>query len=138
ERSALGEQFRTGGAMNRPVDAASAEERRVRGVHDRVDVELRDVAAVQLELRAHFFPSFATMSNSLFVTGWIESREPFFVTTMFSRPRVAFSVSSGTIFGNFETNWMSTIDQFGSSFSGCPSFATSAIPVTPDGSALDA
>src|SRR5262249_3814420 len=36
-------------AVDRAVDAAAAEERRVRGVHDRVRVLLRDVAANELE-----------------------------------------------------------------------------------------
>ena len=43
ERAAFGEQLRPGRAMDRAVDAAAAEQRAVRGVHDRVDGERRDV-----------------------------------------------------------------------------------------------
>jgi hypothetical protein len=54
--------------VNRAVDASAAEERRVRGVDDRIDVQLRDVSAMNLDL--HFpRPSFTTMSYSAFVTG---------------------------------------------------------------------
>ena len=43
ERTAFGEQFRSGRAMDRAVDAATAEQRAVRGVHDRIDLQGRDV-----------------------------------------------------------------------------------------------
>src|SRR5687768_12024209 len=43
ERATLGEQLRTGRPMNRTVDAAAAKERRICGVHDRVDGERSDV-----------------------------------------------------------------------------------------------
>ena len=39
QRLALGQQLGSGGAMDRAVDAAAAEQRRVRGVDDGVDVE---------------------------------------------------------------------------------------------------
>ena len=45
ERAAFGEQFRSGGAVNRAIDAAAAQQRRVRRVDDRVDVERRDVGS---------------------------------------------------------------------------------------------
>jgi len=100
-----------------------------------VDRELGDVRLNRLD---HFpRPSFTTTSYSLFVTGWIDSREPFFVTTMFSSPLVDFSVSSGTMCGKVSTWRSSTIDQVGS-FSGTASRLTSASPVTPEGSALEA
>src|SRR5262245_65438126 len=44
EAPALREDRRAAGTVDRAVDAAAAEERRVRGVHDRVDLLPRDVA----------------------------------------------------------------------------------------------
>ena len=43
QRLALGQQLRSGGAMDGAVDAAAAEQRPVRCIHDGVDVERRDV-----------------------------------------------------------------------------------------------
>jgi hypothetical protein len=51
ERAAFGEQFGPGGAMDRAVDPAAAEQRGVRGVDDRVDCETRDVAALEANAR---------------------------------------------------------------------------------------
>ena len=45
ERAAFGEQFGAGGAVNRAIDTATAEERRVCRVHNRVDLQFSDVAA---------------------------------------------------------------------------------------------
>ena len=56
------------------------------------------------------------MSYSGLVTGCTESRLPFCVTTIFSRPLVDFSVSSETISGKRSTNAMSTMYQTGASF----------------------
>src|SRR5690606_1751802 len=53
EAPALLEQLGTRGAVDRAVDAASTEERRIRGVDDRVDGERRDVRTERLELRRH-------------------------------------------------------------------------------------
>ena len=39
------QQFRTGGAMNRAIDATAAEHPLVRGIDDGVNVERRDVGA---------------------------------------------------------------------------------------------
>jgi len=44
ERAAFHQQFRPGGAMNGAVHAATAEQRRVGGVHNRIHALLRDVA----------------------------------------------------------------------------------------------
>jgi hypothetical protein len=44
ERAALGQQFRSGGSMNRSVHTASAEQAGVRRVDDGVDLEAGDVA----------------------------------------------------------------------------------------------
>jgi hypothetical protein len=44
EPAALLEDRRPAGAVDRAVHASAAEERRVRGIHDRVDLLLRDVA----------------------------------------------------------------------------------------------
>jgi hypothetical protein len=35
--------------MNRAIDSATAEKGRVRGVHDRIDIELRNVPAGDLD-----------------------------------------------------------------------------------------
>ena len=53
------------------------------------------------------------MSNSALVTGCIDSRLPFLITIICSRPGVVFSVSSGTISGKRSTNLMSTRYQRG-------------------------
>src|SRR6266446_5362546 len=47
--AALRDELRAGRAMDRAVDAASAEEGGVRGIDDGIDVELGDVAAMELE-----------------------------------------------------------------------------------------
>ena len=49
ERAAFGEQFGACGAVNRAIDAATAEERRVRRVHNGINVEFCDVAAEDLD-----------------------------------------------------------------------------------------
>jgi hypothetical protein len=43
ERAAFGKKLRSGRAMNRAVDATTAEQRRVRGVDDGVNAQARDV-----------------------------------------------------------------------------------------------
>jgi hypothetical protein len=43
ERAAFGQQIRPGGAMDRAIDAATAEQRRVRGVDDGVNAQRRNV-----------------------------------------------------------------------------------------------
>jgi hypothetical protein len=43
ERAAFGEKLRPGGAMNRTIDAAAPQQRRVRGVDDGVNAQGRDV-----------------------------------------------------------------------------------------------
>ena len=48
--AARGEQLWTGGAVDRAVDSAAAQQRRVRGVHDRVDRLAGDVASDDLEI----------------------------------------------------------------------------------------
>ena len=55
------------------------------------------------------------MSYSGFVTGWIERRLPFLVTTMFSRPLVDLRVSSETVPGNRSSKATSTVYQVGDS-----------------------
>src|SRR5437870_1687398 len=51
ERAAFGEQFGSGRAMDRAIDAAPAEERRVRGVDDGVNAKRGDVGNDDLEPR---------------------------------------------------------------------------------------
>ena len=51
QRLALGQQLRSGGAMDGAVDAAAAEQRRFGGIDDGVDVERRDVGDADLEPR---------------------------------------------------------------------------------------
>jgi hypothetical protein len=43
QRAAFGKKLGSRGAMNRTIDAATAEQRAIRGVDDRVDAERRDV-----------------------------------------------------------------------------------------------
>src|SRR6266446_2048939 len=50
ECPAFHEQVRAGRAMNRAIDSSAAEKRCVRRVHNSIDIELRDVAAVDFEL----------------------------------------------------------------------------------------
>src|SRR5262249_48942820 len=45
ERAAFGEQFGPRDAMNRAIDTATAEQCRVRRVHNRINLELCDIAA---------------------------------------------------------------------------------------------
>ena len=62
ERAAFGEQFRSGRVMNRAIDAATAEKCRVSRVHNRIDLELCDVAAENLNLaQSDFFSLTAQM-----------------------------------------------------------------------------
>ncbi len=49
ERFALGQQFRPGSAMNRTIDATTAEQRAIGGIHDGIDVERRNVCYDNLE-----------------------------------------------------------------------------------------
>src|SRR5882724_361188 len=49
----FGEQFRAGSAVNFPIDSSSAEERRVRRVHNCVNLELGDIAAQDFNLAPH-------------------------------------------------------------------------------------
>src|SRR5205814_2504689 len=50
ERSTFGEQFSSGSAVNRAVHPAAAEKRRVSRIHNGIDLELRDVAADDVDL----------------------------------------------------------------------------------------
>ena len=49
QRAAFGEQFGACGAVNRAIDAATAEERCVRRVHNGINVQFSDVAAEDLD-----------------------------------------------------------------------------------------
>ena len=49
ERLALAQQIRPGGAVNRAIDAAAAQQRAVRRVDDRIDVERGDVRHARLD-----------------------------------------------------------------------------------------
>jgi hypothetical protein len=55
ERTAFREQFRSSGAMDRAVDSAAAEKRRVRRVHNRVNLELRDIPADDIDFAMGIF-----------------------------------------------------------------------------------
>ena len=46
----LGDQVRTGSAVDRAIDAAAAEQRMVRGIDDGIDIEGGDVADQKLDL----------------------------------------------------------------------------------------
>src|ERR1051325_9563429 len=52
ERLAFGEEFAAGGAVDRTIDPAAAEQRCVRRIYDRVDRKLGDVADEDLEAGA--------------------------------------------------------------------------------------
>src|SRR5690606_26773100 len=56
EGAALGQQAGPGGPVDGAVDAAAAEQRAVGGVHDRVDLEGRDVAGDDLDARVRVHP----------------------------------------------------------------------------------
>jgi hypothetical protein len=51
ERAAFGQQLRPGRAMDRTIDAATAEQRRVRSVDDGVNAQGRDVGDDDFQLR---------------------------------------------------------------------------------------
>src|SRR4051794_33236593 len=51
QRAALGEKLRPRGAMNRAIDAAAAEQRRVSGVDDGVNAQARDIGDDDFEPR---------------------------------------------------------------------------------------
>jgi hypothetical protein len=51
EGPAFCKQLRASPAMNCAIDSATAEERRVRRVYDGIDVEFRDIALDDLDLR---------------------------------------------------------------------------------------
>ena len=51
ERAALGQQFRSGGAMDGAVDPAAAEQRAVRRIDDGVDLKRGDVCDADFEPR---------------------------------------------------------------------------------------
>jgi len=53
EGPALGNELRAGSAVNRAVDASATEQRRVRGVDDRVDRLKRDVSERRFDDRGH-------------------------------------------------------------------------------------
>ena len=60
ERAAFRKQFGAGGAVNRAIDTATAEERRVCRVHNRIDVQRGDVAAEDFN-----FAPIVTLTNGL-------------------------------------------------------------------------
>jgi hypothetical protein len=53
--TAFREQFRSSGAMNRSVDSAAAEKRRIRRVHNRVNLEFRDIPADDIDFAMRIF-----------------------------------------------------------------------------------
>src|SRR3954470_1770111 len=57
DAATLFEKFGTGGTVNRTIDSAAAEERGIRGVDDRIDVESGDAAAMQFDLQPDVFTS---------------------------------------------------------------------------------
>src|SRR5207249_10556746 len=52
--STLREQFWSGSAMDRAINSAATEQRRIRGVHNCIDVQLGDVAADDIDLSCGF------------------------------------------------------------------------------------
>jgi hypothetical protein len=55
KRTAFREQFRSSGAMNRSIHSSAAEKRRVRRVHNGIHLELRDIAAGDVDLAMRIF-----------------------------------------------------------------------------------
>ena len=55
KRTAFRKQLRSSGAMNRSVDSAAADKRRVRRVHNGIDLELRDIAADDIDFAIQIF-----------------------------------------------------------------------------------
>ena len=55
KRTAFREQFRSSGAMNRAIDSSAAEKRRIRHVHNRIDLDLRDIAADDIDFAIEIF-----------------------------------------------------------------------------------
>src|SRR5207244_2376641 len=53
--TAFRKQLRSRGAMNRAIDSSAAEKRRVRRVHNRIDLELRDIAADDIDFAIQIF-----------------------------------------------------------------------------------
>jgi hypothetical protein len=53
QRAALREQLRPGRAMDRAIDSTTAEQRGVGRIHNRVDLELRDVSAREVDALAN-------------------------------------------------------------------------------------
>ena len=50
QRSTFGDQFRSGSVVNCAIDSAAAEQRRICGIHNGIDLELRDVAADNVDV----------------------------------------------------------------------------------------
>ena len=50
KRTAFPEQFRSSGAMNRPIDSSAAEKRRIRRIHNGINIEFRDIPAGDIDL----------------------------------------------------------------------------------------
>ena len=65
QRAAFGEQFGACGAVNRAIDAATAEERCVCRVHNGINVEFSDVAAEDLDLAYGDSSDFVHVRNSM-------------------------------------------------------------------------
>ena len=86
--------------MNRTIHAAAAEQRGVRGIHDRIDLELRDVAAVEFELRFHWVTRFLfSLSRAKTRDLWSSrDKEPYDETRAAAvmRSRLWLSSSGGT------------------------------------------
>ena len=50
QRAAFGQQFGARSAVNRAIDTATAEERRVCRIHNRIDLQFSDVALDDIDL----------------------------------------------------------------------------------------
>jgi hypothetical protein len=56
EEAALSQEFRAGGAMDCPVNAAAAQQRAIGGVDDGIDGQSCDVGLEKIDSIAHRFP----------------------------------------------------------------------------------
>src|SRR5438876_57100 len=112
QRSTFREQFGAGRAMNRAINSAAAKKRRICGIHDGIDLELRDIPADDFDL------SRRAQNSATEVQGagggkvrFISSAAVLFRTTTPSKfhcPRIDFAAASESIqpSGN-GTSWSS-------------------------------
>src|SRR6516164_9389982 len=101
ERSAFGDQFMSGSTMNSTVHSSSAEERRVRGIYNGIDLELRNVATSDLNLTSGILHEWCSLNDegtpnaqmTKLVNRWGFRNSDFFIPSSFLTARAARSAS---------------------------------------------